>query len=151
MIPANPYDEPELPLVSIGAAAQVLGISINLLRFYEAEGLILPARTDKNQRRYSRADLARVQCLRHAIQEEGMTIAAIKRMMAMIPCWEIRQCSDRDRKHCDAFRGIQQPCWAFKHSRNLCAEEECRACPVYRLSSDCNAIKTSIINSTIRS
>ena len=76
MIPANPYDEPELPLVSIGAAAQVLGISINLLRFYEAEGLILPARTDKNQRRYSRADLARVQCIRHAIQEEGMTIAA---------------------------------------------------------------------------
>ena len=150
MIPARTYDEPEIPLVSIGAAAHLLGISISLLRFYEAEGLILPARTRKNQRRYSRIDLARVHCIRHAIQEEQMTIAAIKRMMALIPCWEIKQCSESDRVHCEAFRGIDQPCWSFKHSRNLCSEEECRGCPVYKVASDCNSIKASIINSTIR-
>lgn len=150
MLLRETYDEPDMPLMSIGAAAQLLGVSINLLRFYESEGLILPARTGKNQRRYSRVDLARVHCIRHAIQQEQMTIASIRRMMAMIPCWQIKGCAETDRKNCEAFRGTHQPCWAFKHSLNLCAEEECRNCPVYRLASDCDSIKTSIIDSTTR-
>ena len=151
MIPENSFNLREMPLLSIGSAAELLGVSINLLRLYEAEGLILPARTSKNQRRYSREDLARISCIRHAIQHESMNIASIKRMMAMIPCWEIMQCSAEDRADCEAYTGSKGPCWSFKHQENKCAIEDCRNCKVYKLASDCNAIKTAIIKSTTRS
>ena len=145
------YELPDMPLVSIGAASQLLGISVNTLRLYEAEGLILPARTAKNQRRYSRTDLARVTCIMHAIREEGMTMNAIKRMIAMIPCWESLGCSDEDRVGCAAYSNSQQPCWTYDHTKNRCAGRNCRQCPVYRLASDCDSIKASIVNSTRRS
>lgn len=150
MIPEKTFDWAEMPLLSIGSAAQLLGVSVNLLRLYEAEGLILPARTAKNQRRYSRHDLARITCIRHAIQHEQMTIASIKRMMALVPCWEIMQCSAEDRAGCEAYTGSRGPCWSFRHIGNKCAVAECRECTVYKLTSDCNTIKTAIINSTSR-
>lgn len=150
VIPDQTYNLPETPLLSIGSAAQLLGVSMNLLRLYEAEGLILPARTSKNQRRYSREDLARISCIRHAIQNEHMTIASIKRMMALVPCWEIMQCSEHDRTNCEAFAGTKGPCWSFRHLENRCSAEECRSCKVYKLSSDCDSIKAAIITSTTR-
>lgn len=142
------YENPNMPLISIGAASRLLGISINTLRMYESEGLILPARTPKNQRKYSRLDLARVECIRHAIQHEGMTMNAIKRMIAMIPCWQIMNCSEQDRKDCLAYSTSAGPCWSFQHSNNICASQSCRDCQVYRLASDCDSIKSSIVNST---
>ncbi len=150
MIPEYTFDSPGIPLVSIGAAAELLGVSMNLLRLYEAEGLILPARTEKNQRRYSREDLARVSCIRNAIRHEGMTIASIKRMMAFIPCWEILRCSRVERESCEAFNGSMDPCWTLKHRNNTCAVEECRNCKVYKLASNCDSIKSAIIGSTTR-
>lgn len=142
------YENPDMALISIGAASRLLGISMNTLRMYESEGLILPARTPKNQRKYSRRDLARVECIRHAIQHEGMTMNAIKRMIAMIPCWQIKNCSEKDRKNCSAYSTSAGPCWSFQHSNNVCASQSCRDCQVYRLASDCDSIKSAIVNST---
>ena len=148
MIPEHTFELPDMPLVSIGSAAQLLGVSINLLRLYEAEGLILPARTSKNQRRYSREDLARVACIRHAIQHEQMTMASIKRMMALVPCWEIRKCSDRDRAVCDAYKGSMKPCWSVRRRGKACPEDACKTCRVYKVTSNCETIKAAIISST---
>lgn len=148
MIPIPSYDLPDTPLLSIGDAAQLLGISINLLRLYEAEGLVLPARSGSNQRRYSRLDLERVMCIRHAIQNEKMTMSAIRRLMAMVPCWNIIGCSEKDRANCAAFYGTVQACWNYKHKDNTCATRVCRDCEVYRSSGDCSRIKELILNAT---
>jgi MerR family transcriptional regulator/heat shock protein HspR len=148
MIPIEAYNLPKTPPLSIGDAARAMGISVNLLRLYENEGLILPARTEGNQRRYSREDLERVSCIRRAIQEEKMTISSIRKIMALVPCWEIVGCSEEDRTHCEAFHSTVKGCWNYEHVYNTCATRECRDCEVYRSSGDCSQIKNVILRAT---
>lgn len=47
--------EPEL--VPIGEAARILGVSVDTLRRWEKGGVLIPVRTLKGHRRYSRAAL----------------------------------------------------------------------------------------------
>lgn len=87
------FDDPDQPVFSISTAAQLLHISPQTLRLYETEGLILPARSSGNQRKYSRNDLERLRCLREALQGQKLTISGIKRILALLPCWTIVRCS----------------------------------------------------------
>ncbi len=141
-------NDPKEPLFSIGTAAQLLHVSTQTLRLYEAEGLILPARSNGNQRKYSRSDLERLRCLREALQEHKLSIPAIKRILSLMPCWDIVGCSKEDRRDCLAYHGHEKPCWSYTHINNVCAARECRDCPVYQLASSCDQIKASIIQST---
>lgn len=144
------FDDPDQPVFSISTAAQLLHVSVQTLRLYEAEGLILPARSNGNQRKYSRNDLERLRCLREALQEQKLTIPAIKRIISLIPCWDIVGCTEKDRRSCPAYLGHEKPCWSYTHTDSICASLECRGCPVYRLASNCDQIKSSIIQSTLR-
>lgn len=51
---------PERALYGISVAAELTGVNPQMLRAYEARGLIEPYRTDGGTRRYSGHDLARV-------------------------------------------------------------------------------------------
>jgi DNA-binding transcriptional MerR regulator/rhodanese-related sulfurtransferase len=63
------------PVFSRGSAACMLGVSVQTLRSSEAEGLILPEKSTRGRRRYSRADVERLECVRHAITEQKIGIA----------------------------------------------------------------------------
>ena len=56
-------------------------------------------------------DLERIKCIRKAINEDKMGIEGISRMLALIPCWAIVNCSEKDRKNCEAFDRYTKPCW----------------------------------------
>ncbi len=65
-------------LVSIGAAATLLGISERSLRYYQQLGLITPCgRTPGGMRRYSEADLARVARIRELQTLLGLNLDEI--------------------------------------------------------------------------
>lgn len=142
------FDDPDQPVFSISTAAQLLHISPQTLRLYETEGLILPARSSGNQRKYSRNDLERLRCLREALQGQKLTISGIKRILALLPCWTIVRCSEEDRLRCEAYRGHEQPCWSYKHQKNICEGRDCRSCAVYQLASNCDAVKNIIISAS---
>ncbi len=127
----------------------MLGLSVQTLRYYEREGLIAPYKSSTNHRWYSKADIDRLECIRKAIKEDKMTIAGIKHIHALIPCWQIRGCSEQDRANCDAFKGHKQGCWGYPHANNVCATRDCRLCEVYRLAVNCEDIKKTIIKSTV--
>jgi DNA-binding transcriptional MerR regulator len=67
--------------LSIGAAAQATGLSIDTLRYYEKAGLLLdPAPRDPGgRRRYGRDDLDWIAGL-IMLRETGMSIADVRRM-----------------------------------------------------------------------
>ncbi len=134
----------DTPIYSIGTAARMLGVSVQTLRMYESEGLIAPFKTAGNQRLYSDADIERIECIRKAINEEKISIAGIKSIYALIPCWEIVRCSDAERSVCPAFKNHSGGCWTYEHKHSICAEKECRLCEVYKLSSNCKNIKEQI-------
>ncbi|HSP86564.1 MAG TPA: MerR family transcriptional regulator [Ignavibacteriaceae bacterium] len=139
-------DRFEEPVYPISVAARLLNISVHTLRMYEREDLIIPFKKETSHRLYSKADLERVTCIRRAINELKISIAGIKTISSLIPCWKILNCSEEDRKNCKAFDSHTNPCWSYKHKNNSCEEHECRLCTVYKDFSECKTIKESIKN-----
>lgn len=140
--------DPDRPVYSIGSVARRLEVSVQTLRLYEAEGLILPGKSDGGQRRYSESDVARLECIREAISAQKMSIAGIRHMQALVPCWSLVKCSDAERNACPAFREHDGGCWTYKHTDNACSDRECRTCEVYRMSTTCEGIKRIISRAT---
>ena len=137
----NNFEEPLFP---ISVAAKLLDISVQTLRMYEKEGLIIPFRKETNHRLYSKADIARIICIRNAINNSKISIAGIKTIYSLIPCWEIMNCREKDRENCEAFTSYNSPCWSLNHKNNPCENLICRECIVYKNFSECKAIKKSI-------
>ena len=117
-------------LYPIGIVAELLNIHPRTLRIYEREGLIKPARRS-GKRYYSNNDLQWLRCLRKLIHEDGLNIAGIKKLLTLATCWEIRHCSDTERKNCPAVLDFPVPCWELKpkscHNKGL----DCPNCEVY--------------------
>jgi len=88
------------PVYTLKIASGLVGLSPRTIRQYEAAGLIEPARTEGNQRLYSEQDVRWLGCIRDMIHQDGLTIAAIRRLLDLIPCWEIRQCYVNDALAC---------------------------------------------------
>lgn len=136
----------EEPIYPISIAAKLLNISVHTLRMYERESLIIPFKKVTNHRLYSKSDLERVRCIRSAINVHKISIAGIKTVYSLIPCWKIINCSSEDRNKCNAFSSHSKPCWSFNHKNNSCENRECRRCSVYRDFTECKEIKESLIN-----
>lgn len=134
-------DNESSPVYTIGIAAQLTNTSVHALRVYEDKGLILPYKTDTNRRLYSRQDIQRINCIRHHLDEEGLNIAGIKALLALVPCWLIRPCSEVDHATCDAYTSTTEPCWAASEKGAECRDADCRQCRVYQLGVRCGNIK----------
>ena len=61
----------------IGEAAQITGLSVDTLRYYERAGLIDPVRRERNGRRYEETDLLWLAFLRR-LRATGMPIAQVR-------------------------------------------------------------------------
>ena len=132
------------PVFSIGSAAKLAGLSVHTLRMYEREGLIIPFKKASKQRLYSQTDLERINCIRTSIKEKKMTIEGIKKVLSLIPCWAIVNCTLKDRENCEAYNGYEKPCWGFNHKHNTCSERECASCDVYKGYTNCTSIKDQL-------
>ncbi|MCJ7749834.1 MAG: MerR family transcriptional regulator [Armatimonadetes bacterium] len=88
-------------LYQIGVAAQQVGLSARTLRIYEDEGLIRPARKPgSDQRIYSDQDLIWIRCISELIHGHSLTTAGIRRLLDLIPCWEVKHCPEDIASRC---------------------------------------------------
>ena len=79
--------DPDKPLFTIGAVADILGIKPRMLRFYEERGLVEPSRTDGNRRLYSLKDidlLAYIQYLTCVKKVNVSGVLEIQRILKML-------------------------------------------------------------------
>jgi MerR family transcriptional regulator, heat shock protein HspR len=136
-------------LYTVGEAADLVGVSIPTLRMYEREGLIVTNRRQSRHRRYTQTDIDRLLCIRRMIRKEKISIAGIRRLLALIPCWKIKNCPEEARSACGAFQQHEAPCWMATHRSWDCKSTECRICPVYADVADCNTLKQQIARHTI--
>jgi MerR family transcriptional regulator/heat shock protein HspR len=63
-------------------AAELAGLHPQTLRIYEREGLLDPARTVGGTRRYSQADITRLQEI-CALTGDGLNLAGIRRVLEL--------------------------------------------------------------------
>lgn len=97
------------PVYSLMIAAQLVGLSPRTLRLYEEARLLCPARTGgRNQRLYSEQDLQWLRCIRDMIHDEGLTVAAIRRLLDLVPCWQIRRCPSDVAIQCAPYQNVPE-------------------------------------------
>jgi DNA-binding transcriptional MerR regulator len=77
-----PFENPAAPLYSVGQVADMLGVQQAFLRRLDAHEVVSPARSDGQQRRYSRLDVGQVQEALGLI-DEGLTLGGVRRVLAL--------------------------------------------------------------------
>lgn len=65
------------PLFTLSVAAEIMGVHPRTLMIYEAEGLVVPARTKTNRRRFSQKDVKRLQFIRYLTNKKGVNLAGV--------------------------------------------------------------------------
>lgn len=134
------------PVISIGILAQKVGLSVSAVRKYENEGLIVAHRTASGHRLFSREDISRVENIHHMIQDLGLNVEGIRRMQALLPCWELLPCSVETHQSCPAYKDNTRPCWMIKGLNCAPQGNECRQCVVYRFGSQCTEQIKSLVH-----
>lgn len=130
------------PVYTIGITSKLTDTSVHALRMYEKKGIILPYVTQTNRRLFSKSDIQRIKCIRKHLDEDGLNIAGVKALLAIIPCWLIKPCSKNSQKICDAFTNTLKPCWEAVFKAPECADSDCRQCDVYRMGNACGDVKS---------
>jgi MerR family transcriptional regulator/heat shock protein HspR len=137
MSDAGPQYENDEPVISIGVLARKVGLSVSAVRKYENEDLVIACRTASGHRLFSHEDIRRVRNIQHMIQDLGLNTEGIRRMQAILPCWDLLPCSVESRKSCPAYEDNARPCWMNKGHNCGSRGNECRRCAVYRFGSLC--------------
>ena len=73
----------EQDLFLISMAAEMLGMHPQTLRKYERLGLIRPVRTIGSMRLYSRDELERLRLIKHLVDELGINLAGVQRLLSI--------------------------------------------------------------------
>ncbi len=134
------------PVISIGTAANMVGLSVSALRKYEREGLLIFFRSNTGRRLLSYSDLRRIKMIQQLINDIGLNIEGIRRLLALLPCWELKPCSVEEKEICPAFVDPVSPCWMLEDS--VCARKgaDCKLCSVYRYGAYCADTMKSIVH-----
>ena len=67
------------------------------LRKYERLGLVQPTRTIGSMRVYSRDELERLRLIKHLVDEAGINLAGVQRLLAIADVVQRMQAADRRR------------------------------------------------------
>jgi MerR family transcriptional regulator, heat shock protein HspR len=119
-------------MVKIGVVAKRLGISIRTVHMYEREGLFISYKNSAGTRYFSESDIQWLIEIRKMIKA-SISIAGIRTLMSLIPCWEQKQCGYIEKQDCPAITEHNAPCWANKERKCGTTAQECRNCEVYEM------------------
>ena len=129
--------KPTDPVITMGTAAKMLDISVSNLRKYEQEGLMLYHRTETGRRMLCREDIDRVRIIQHLNKNKGINFEGIRRLLSLLPCWELRPCTEKDRERCPFIKNSAKPCWTLPDTKCRDKGEDCKECVVYRFGAYC--------------
>jgi DNA-binding transcriptional MerR regulator len=71
------------PLYTITVAAEMAGCHERTLMLYEVGGLVKPARTRTNRRRYSQADILEIRLIQTLTHGLGLNLAGVRHLLSL--------------------------------------------------------------------
>lgn len=127
--------------IKIGTVAKHFGISVDLLRLYEREGLLIPLKSPRGTRYFTELDFPWIATVLRLVREVRLNVAGIRRLLALLPCWEFRNCPFEKKVNCPVILDSSKPCWM---NRACCADsqaQDCYFCATYRSAPACENLK----------
>ena len=129
----NSLIESITPVYTLSTTSFLSGIPVHSIRQYIDKGLIIPFKKESNRNLFSQVDILRLKYIHKLLEEDGLNIAGIRTLLALIPCWAITECSLVERATCQAYQSDANPCWEASGKGTLCKNTNCRECDVYRI------------------
>jgi MerR family transcriptional regulator/heat shock protein HspR len=130
------------PVYTLSTTSTLSGIPVHSIRQYMDRGLILPYKKESKRNLFSQVDITRLKYIHKLLVEDGLNIAGIRSILALIPCWAIRNCHESERLQCKAFHSDSYPCWDASEKGASCRNSDCRECAVYRIVEDFPDLKS---------
>lgn len=125
--------------IKIGAIAKKFDVSVDLLRLYEREGLLIPMKSEKGTRYFTPQDFDWIATLLRLVREARLNFAGIRCLLALLPCWDIHHCEGAVKQQCSHGKSSSVPCWV---KQDCCKPApDCYSCPVYRSAPACSNLK----------
>jgi MerR family transcriptional regulator/heat shock protein HspR len=118
------------------------GIPVHSIRQYIDKGLIIPFKKESSRNLFSQVYILRLNFIHKLLDEDGLNIAGIRTLLALIPCWAIRDCSAGERETCQAYHSDANPCWEASEKGTLCKNINCRECDIYRIVENYHDVKS---------
>jgi MerR family transcriptional regulator/heat shock protein HspR len=129
------------PVYTLSIVSELSGIPIHSVRQYIDRGLIIPFKKESGRNLFSQIDILRLKYIHKLLDEDGLNIAGIRALFALIPCWAVRNCSEDDRDVCHAYSNDEFPCWDASEKGISCKNIDCRECDIYRIIENYPGIK----------
>lgn len=117
-------------LYLINEVSRRVNLSQKRIREYEKEGFIKPLReASTNNRLYSEFEIAQILRINELIHERGFTVASLKNLLVLAPCWNIFACQEKE--NCPAYKLPWRPCHEVRQYRGTAYNGECERCAIY--------------------
>lgn len=140
--PTLPSDSPK---IKIGAVARHFNISVDLLRLYEREGLVIPLKSPKGTRYFTEADYVWIGTVLRLVREARLNFAGIRHLLALLPCWEFRECGYEKKQNCPVVKDSTAPCWESRKCCQATGDQDCYNCAVYRSAPACENLRALLV------
>jgi MerR family transcriptional regulator/heat shock protein HspR len=127
--------------LKIGTVAQHFNVSVDLLRLYEREGLLIPMKSHRGTRYFTEHDYLWIGTILRLVREARLNFAGIRHLLAMLPCWKIRNCGFESRRNCPVISDASRPCWANRAVCPVVSSQDCYFCQVYRSAPSCESFR----------
>lgn len=118
--------------IKIGTVARRFGVSPDLLRLYEREGLLLPLKSPRGTRYFTELDFPWIDVILRLVRGARLRLAEVRRLLARIPCGALRQCPLETQRACPLLENGDRPCWMSRATCSGVDTRECYFCGVYR-------------------
>jgi hypothetical protein len=117
-------------LFLINEVSRKVNLSQKRIREYEKEGFIRPLREQNtNNRLYSPFEVTQIQRINSLIHERGFTLACLRTLLVLAPCWNIFDCKDKEK--CPAYQLPWRPCYEVREYRDTLCGGPCDRCAVF--------------------
>ncbi len=114
----------------INEVAKRVGLSQKRIREYEQEGFIKPQRQPAtNNRLYTDFDIAQIKRISYLIHQRGFTLACLRNLLVLAPCWNIFACPDPE--SCAAYHEPHRCCWQVRRRQETLCLGPCARCAIY--------------------
>lgn len=114
----------------INEVSRRVDLSQKRIREYEKEGFIKPLREAKtNNRLYSDFDIAQIRRITALIHERGFTLACLRNLLLMAPCWNIFGCAQKEL--CPAYHNPHTPCYEVRRTDQTLCQGPCPRCAIF--------------------
>lgn len=140
----NNLIESTTPVYTLSTTSSLSKIPVHSIRQYIDKALIIPFKKESNRNLFSQVDILRLSYIHKLLNHDGLNIAGIRSLFALIPCWAIRKCSAEERERCQAFQSDAYPCWEASEKGTICKNSNCRECEVYRIVENYPDVKSFI-------